>query len=353
LGGFLGLFATDGVDLTGYFSDVAKKQPAVPAEKRSLEEEKRKILELTRGDQTLETVLSEIRSLKDSLHAGDAGNDHATLQEVRALLLDNDFTGSYTERIIDRMRSELSVDDLADREGVHLKVVEWIGESILIHPPRSSGRPEVFILVGPTGVGKTTTIAKLAAMYGLDRKVTTSRDIRVLTIDNYRIGARQQIETYGQIMDIPVSLVESADDMKKYLALYQDADMIFVDTIGKSPRDFKKLGEMNELLSACGPRARVHLAVSATTKAADIAELTSQFEPFKYEAVVVTKLDETNRAGNIISVLAEKRKPISFLTDGQRVPQDIERATVLRLLMNLEGFSVSRAHLEKRFGRAS
>jgi flagellar biosynthesis protein FlhF len=187
-------------------------------------------------------------------------------------------------------------------------------------------------------------------MYGLDRDASKSRDIRVLTIDNYRIGARQQIETYGQIMDIPVSFVESAEEMRKHLALYQNADMIFVDTIGKSPRDFRRLGEMNELLSMCGSRARVHLAVSATTKTADVEEIATQFEPFKYEAVVLTKLDETTRAGNIISVLASREKPISFITDGQRVPQDIERATVVRLLMHLEGFGVPRSAIERRFG---
>lgn len=382
IGGFLGMFTREGVEVTGYFSREPRRQVGADALSRpadrpnaagagrggdaaaggsvaarsgsgegSLEEEKRKLLEVMRGgDKTLDTVLTEIRSLRESL-GGGGSEEHPTIAEVRGLLEHNDFSPAYVRSITDRMRRELSVEELSDRDGVHARVVEWIGQSIRIHEPRSTGKPEIFILVGPTGVGKTTTIAKLAAMYGLERS-KKARDIRVLTIDNYRIGARQQIETYGQIMDIPVSFVESADDMRKYLALYQDADMIFVDTIGKSPRDFRKLGEMNELLSMCGNRARVHLAVSATTKTCDVAEIATQFEPFKYEAVVVTKMDETTRSGNIISVLSEREKPISFMTDGQRVPQDIERATRLRLLMNLEGFSVSRATLEKQFSVA-
>jgi len=211
----------------------------------------------------------------------------------------------------------------------------------------------MFVLVGPTGVGKTTTIAKLAAMYGIDPYGSRKRDIRVLTIDNYRIGARQQIETYCQIMGIPVSFVESAEDMKKQLALAAECDMVFIDTIGKSPRDFRRLGEMNELLSICGPRARVHLALSATTKTVDVAEIATQFEPFKYEAVVITKLDETTRAGNVISILSDRDKPISFTTNGQRVPQDIERASVLELLLHLEGFGVSREQLEQTYGSAT
>jgi flagellar biosynthesis protein FlhF len=352
IGGFMGLFSREGVELSGYLSSEPRPK-AKPAEKRSLEEEKRKILEISRTDTNLDTVLSEIRSLKDSLSTAETHSAHPMIESVRNLLAENEFSLSYIEAMTERMRKELSVEELGDRDLVHGKVVEWVGESIRIHEPRSSGRPEILILVGPTGVGKTTTIAKLAAMYGLDRSASKARDIRVLTIDNYRIGARQQIETYGQIMDIPVSVVESADEMKKYLALYAEADMIFVDTIGKSPRDFRRLGEMNELLSMCGPRARVHLAVSATTKTADLGEITTQFEPFKYEAIVVTKLDETMRAGNVISILAEKEKPISFVTDGQRVPQDIERATVMRLLKNLEGFTVSRAELERLFPIAS
>lgn len=352
VGGFLGLFSREAVEVTGYFAADGRpkqKPQTVAREQRTFEDEKKKLIEAAKGgDRSYDAILNEIRSLKQSLSGGGAADQHETISHVREVLSRNDFSLSYIDLIVGRMQRELSVEELNDRDLVHERVLEWIGESIKLHQPRKSGSPEIFILVGPTGVGKTTTIAKLAAMYGLDRH-KKSRDIRVLTIDNYRIGARQQIETYGQIMDIPVSFVESTDDMKKYLALYQDADIIFVDTIGKSPRDFRKLGEMNELLSACGGRARVHLAVSATTKAGDVGEILTQFEPFKYEAVVVTKLDETSCVGNVISALAEREKPISFITDGQRVPQDIERATPMRLLTSIEGFTVPRAALEKRF----
>lgn len=354
VGGFLGLFSREGVEVTGYFSNEPRTRKIAPASEKNLEEEKKKLLKVMKGgeDHSMSAILDEIRSLKDSLdirQSTEAG--HPTIAHVQKILGENDFSPRFTARMIERMRRELSVEQLEDRELVLEHLLVWIGESIRLHEPRSSGRPEIFVLVGPTGVGKTTTIAKLAAMYGLDREMTKSRDIRILTIDNYRIGARQQIETYGQIMDVPVSFVESAEEMRKYLALYQEADMIFVDTIGKSPRDFRRLGEMNELLASCGSRARVHLAVSATTKTADVREIATQFEPFKYEAVVVTKLDETTRAGNIISALSEKDKPISFITDGQRVPQDIERATVLRLLTHLEGFGVTRERLDERFGK--
>jgi len=174
--------------------------------------------------------------------------------------------------------------------------------------------------------------------------------VRILTIDNYRIGAKQQIEIYGEIMGIPVAFAESPQDFKKYLDLYHDVDLVFVDTIGKSPKDFAKLGEMRELLRESGTGSSVHLALSATTKTSDIYEILRQFEPFNYQSVVLTKLDETTRIGNVVSVLFEKQKSISFVTDGQGVPQDIARASVVKLLTNLEGFRISRDHVEARFG---
>jgi flagellar biosynthesis protein FlhF len=104
------------------------------------------------------------------------------------------------------------------------------------------------------------------------------------------------------------------------------------------------------VLAACGSKAETHLALSATTKASDMVQIMRQFEPFDYKAVVITKLDETNRIGNAISALAERGKPISYVTNGQSVPQNIERARVTRFLMNLEGFRVDRPRLEARYG---
>jgi len=151
-------------------------------------------------------------------------------------------------------------------------------------------------------------------------------------------------------MGVPVSCVETAEDLKKTLALHSDADLVLVDTIGKSPRDAVRLAEMQRLVAACGPQAEVHLAVTATMKTSDMAETLRQFEPFGYRAVVLTKLDETNRVGNAISVLAERRKALSYVTTGQRVPQDIERAAVPALLTRLEGFRIDRARLDARYG---
>ncbi len=351
-GGFLGLFQKTAIEVSGYYAHT----PVRPAARavQNPEEERKKILQAARADESpagdaanLSAVLREIRDLKQVV----AEKDHAavlpdSIRSLEKLLQDNDFSIGYADEIIRRARGELTMEELDDFDLVAGRVAGWIAETVRIHPwDANTSRPRVFSLVGPTGVGKTTTIAKLAAMYGA--VADPPYDVRMITIDSYRIGAMQQIQKYGEIMNIPVSVVETRAEMQKQLALSRDADFVFIDTIGKSPRDFGRLAEVHELVSAAG--GEIHLAVSATTKGADLREILRQFEPFGYDGVVVTKLDETANIGNIVSAMHEKRKSVSFITDGQRVPQDLERARVESFMKRLHGFPVNRRELEIQY----
>jgi len=347
------LFAKEGVEITGYVANELPKKKLM-----DLEEEKKKILSAVQvapkvPDITLKEVLKEVQAIKEKLEIPPSRklDGHPTIQRIEELLRENDFTESYIRRLLEWVKKEFSLEQLENFDAVQDRVVEWIGESIRIYQEKDRGSPIVFIIVGPTGVGKTTTIAKLAALYGIS--AARPNKVRIITIDNYRIAAKEQIETYGNIMGIPVACAETYTDLKKFLALYQDVNRIFIDTIGKSPRDFVKLAEMKELLEAASGRATVHLAISATTKAADMLEIMSQFEPFGYSSVIITKLDETSRVGSIISTLVERGKAVSYFTDGQRVPQDIELATPVRLLMRLQSFRVQRESLERKFKHPS
>jgi flagellar biosynthesis protein FlhF len=344
-----------GAETNRYSAENARMQRKPP----DLEEEKKKILaNLNKGDPTLQLVLSEVRTIKEKMEASasrSGGEDHPTVARIAELLSINDFSPAFARGILERVKKEFSLDALDDFDSVQDRVVDWIGESVRLYKDEGfQARPRVMVLVGPTGVGKTTTIAKLAAVYGLGGAGARPLSVRMITIDNYRIAARQQIETYGNIMGIPVSCVETFDDLRKTIALYaQDVDLILVDTIGKSPRDVVKLAEMKQLLAACGSTADVHLALAATTKSSDMREILQQFEPFGYRSIIVTKLDETIRVGNVVSALSERGKSVSYVTDGQRVPQDIERASVVRFLINLEGFRVDRRRVDERFPRES
>ncbi len=357
IGRVLGLFGREGVEITGYLAGEEKR--------RDVEGEKRKILETARREQAMQLILEELKSLKKDLkaapaaapassgpQAGPAG--HPALARVRDLLGANDFPPAFTDGIVARIGREFSLEDLADNAAVERAVLEYIGDGVrLWRSPTPSEGPLVITVVGPTGVGKTTTIAKLAAMYSFARDGGGTRRVKMVTIDNYKIAARKQIETYAEIMQLPAAFAESRDELEKVISVSQDVDIILVDTIGKSPGDFQKLGEIKDILGACGSRNEVHLAISATTKSSDVEEILRQFEPFRYRAVIVTKLDETSRAGNILGPLIERQKAISYITDGQLVPQDLEAATVTRLLRGLDGFRIDRERLEQRYAETS
>ena len=306
----------------------------------------------------LEEVTALRARLDESLPSGSEvtvqRDDHPSLAELRTLLAANDFAAPMRGRLIGAVRSRLPLSDLQDQAAVHQFVMRRVADELAIaapleRRPAPADGPRVCTLVGPTGVGKTTTIAKLAAIHGLGNDGPAPR-VRIVTIDNYRIGARQQIETYGEIMRIPVTSAETADEVKKAIALGSDAEMIFIDTVGRSPTDYARMAEMRSVLDAVGRGGSTQLVVSATTKFADLLHILRQFEPFGYDSVIVTKLDETSSVGNVISALADARKPVSYLCNGQVVPQDIAPASTLRLLLNLDGFRLDRTMLEQEFG---
>jgi flagellar biosynthesis protein FlhF len=377
MGGFLGLFAKDGVEIAGftqnnYAKDVRIASPSVspqgipqPLESKKtmdFETEKKKLVEMgTTGKKespawlkAMSDIADDVKLIKERLNKSDTTterDEHPSLVRLQETMELNDFSFSFTQNIIERCKKEISFEGLNDYDVVQDKALGWIGESIhLYKEEKFYKRPRIMVLVGPTGVGKTTTIAKLAAIFKIGSGNASPISFCMITIDAYRIGAKAQMEVYGDIMQVPVSYVEDYNDLKQAIAQYSgDMDMILVDTIGKSPRKSVELGEMKQLLDACGPAAEVHLALAATTKCSDIKEILRQFEPFNYRSVIITKLDETIRMGNVISALAEKRKLVSYITDGQKVPGDIQKASVVRFLINLEGFQVKRSKIDEQF----
>ena len=302
-------------------------------------------------DPSIHMLMSELRTIRDKIdNQTKTQEEHPSFSRLEEILILSDFPHSYIKNIIDRVRKEFSLDSLDDFDAVQDRVLEWIGKSIPIYEDdRFHRRPRIMILVGPTGVGKTTTIAKLAANFCLDQKGQKTKEIILITIDTYRIGAKQQLEAYGKILQAPCFAVYEYSELKKTIDIHSDnADIILIDTIGKSPRDYEKLGQMKKLLEAAGT-AEVHLTVSAATKSSDLEEILQQFEPFNYKSVIITKMDETARVGNILGVLAEKGKQVSYITNGQEVPADVKKASAIDFLINLEGFKVNRNKLESLF----
>lgn len=188
------------------------------------------------------------------------------------------------------------------------------------------GQPKVVMLVGPTGVGKTTTIAKLAAQYALLQK----RRVGLITIDTYRIAAVEQLRTYSQIIDVPIRVVYSSTELPAAVREFADMDAVFVDTAGRSQRNSMQIGE----LKACCERLKeceVHLVLSSTTKTRDLYDVVERFSVMPLHRVIWTKLDESTAFGNMLNVAFRKPLPISYVTTGQRVPEDVEVAESKKL----------------------
>jgi flagellar biosynthesis protein FlhF len=186
----------------------------------------------------------------------------------------------------------------------------------------------VAVLVGPTGVGKTTTIAKLAAHFILKHG---PGQVALITTDNFRIAAHEQLNTYGRILDVPVRAAGSAEELQSLIDGFADKRLILIDTAGMSPRD-QRLAEQIKTLQSPGLSIQPFLVMSAATQYKTAREVMGAFEIFQPEACILTKLDEAVSKGAAISALIEQRLPLAFVTDGQQVPEDLHVASGRKLI---------------------
>ncbi|ABL01038.1 flagellar biosynthesis protein FlhF [Pelobacter propionicus] len=186
--------------------------------------------------------------------------------------------------------------------------------------------PRIIALVGPTGVGKTTTTAKLAAMHAFNR----GNKVALITMDIFRVGAIEQLKTYSRIMGIPIEVASTPKELESAVEKHADCDLIFIDTAGRSHKDTEKLNEMKQFFADKIPM-EVFLCLSATTKDRELTEILNCFSIFQISKVVFTKIDESESFGNMINVLMKGNLQVAYFTTGQRVPEDIEVATPSKL----------------------
>lgn len=308
------------------------------------------IKEMSKTIQDLKNDLSQqIKNVAIS-----AQEKHESIKKIEEMLEQNEFSFSYINMIEEKIRNDFSLDQLDNFDLVERRVIDWIGESITIAKEMTFRPPHVFIIVGPTGVGKTTTLVKLAAQFVKSFALSHEGqrpEICFITTDTMRVGAMEQLERWGTHIGSRVYKAERAEDLK---TLYDDnranMDAIFIDTSGFSPNDATHIAQMKMLLEVPGMNPDIYLALTAGTKARDLQNIMQNYEPFGYKSVIVTKCDESEQFGNVISVMYEKHKAISYITHGQVASRDITKANVVDFLIRLENFKVDRIHIEDKFG---
>ena len=182
------------------------------------------------------------------------------------------------------------------------------------------GNKKIVMLVGPTGVGKTTTLAKLAARFSF---IQYHYKVGIITLDTYRIGALEQLFQYAKMMKLPFEDVVDTHDFQKALDALSYCDLILIDTVGASQFDREKLVKISNFLDASDRSIDVNLVVSASTKLEDLRDIHANFSFLNLDTMIVTKFDETKGFGNIFSLSSETSLPLSYFSLGQEVPDDI------------------------------
>ncbi len=290
----------------------------------------------------VKTQISELQALVADLCRRTRGAGHQELPEslfrLYTDLIEAEVSDGVARDLVERLRRETTEGDREDLVMLRSRLARMIESDIAVAGPIhvESGRRRLVALVGPTGVGKTTTIAKLAANFRLREK----KRVGLITVDTYRIAAVEQLRTYADIIDLPMHVVSTPREMRDAVNSLSSMDLVLLDTAGRSPHDDVKIQELKSfLLEAAADE--VHLVLSATAGAASLEKTAKQFAAVGTTHLLLTKLDEAAGLGHLLPLLSTRKLPLSYLTDGQSVPDDISPADAGRLACGVLGLDTS------------
>lgn len=254
-----------------------------------------------------------------------------------AHLLDLDVPEPMARRLVRVVADAVEPDEAHQPEALAKALRIAVAQSLSVAPPIAGlpGARRVVALVGPTGVGKTTTVAKLAA----NAKLSLGLRVGLVTVDTYRIAAVEQLRTYAEIIDLPLAVADAPDRILGALSDLGPVDLALIDTAGRSPRDEVKIRELADFLAMARPD-EIHLVLSAVSGEKSLHAVVERFAPLGFDRLILTKLDEADRLGALLGVVSRAGRPVSYLTIGQGVPDDIEAADRDRLAALILGQEV-------------
>lgn len=261
----------------------------------------------------------------------------SVLVPTYASLLDAEVPEVLARRLVRDVTERLEPDDAVRPGAVREALWEAVEACVSVAPPIGAvpGTRRVIALVGPTGVGKTTTVAKLAANFKLAQGFRPG----LVTVDTYRIAAVEQLRIYAEIISLPLAVANAPGEMERAMNELGDVDLVLIDTAGRSPRDEVKIRELADFLAAAQPD-EVHLVLSAAAGERNLRAAVERFAHVRADRLILTKLDEADGLGGVLAVLGQANRPVSYLTTGQAVPDDIEPADRRRLARLILGDEV-------------
>lgn len=312
--------------------------------KSKLDEKEEKIVLLENKINGMEAVLNkiynQIQQPAEKTETAQSKEEEKSLSGILQLFYNNlvknevetDIVQFLIDRVHEKKKENAGVNDTTSI--LYSLISELLGKPSTIKL-REDGKPTVIVLVGPTGVGKTTTLAKIAAHYALDHK----KNVGLITADTYRIAAVEQLKTYAEILGMPLKVVYSADEISEALEGYKDKDIVFIDTAGRSYKNKPQFEELKTFVEAsCADE--VFLVLSTTTGMKNCREIIENYSFLQDYKLIFTKLDESSSPGVILNSRYRTKKELSFVTMGQSVPDDIEIANVDKITKNLLGAMV-------------
>ncbi|MDR3288288.1 MAG: flagellar biosynthesis protein FlhF [Peptococcaceae bacterium] len=377
-GGFFGLFGRTRVEITAAVEDqpvAVKKMPeeaplhkaAERAEEKEREREKEKEKEIEkeigikmkeakelrklqeaevereRDTAVLKQELDQMRQLMEKMNqnilnfSGDQMAWSPPLQPWADYLRERGIQEPLIRQLLRQVQQDVTEEDWWSRSAVYFSLKNSITKMCVNTTPirLEQDKPCVVALIGPTGVGKTTTIGKLAAGFSIVDK----RKVALITADTYRVAAVEQLKTFGDIIGVAVEVVMAPAGIAEALAKHKDKELIFIDTAGRSPQHDLHMSELRALIDKAKPDVSM-LVLSATMNTQDMLQVIQRFQLLA-DHLIISKLDETQCAGNMLNLIEQTSMPIAYVTNGQNVPDDIEVATPERLALYALGGGLS------------
>lgn len=353
----------DGQDLAreikqaaSHLSDPQETKPQTPAGKDGVETQEENIAagKFWSREPSLDLVQQEINSLRKLLEQqmsglawGDVGRSHPLWALLLRKLGDLGIRPAIARQIVEQIPEHYS-QDKAWRTALALLSyrIPVCNDNFLSHEG-------VIAFAGASGTGKTTTIAKLAAKFVLDNNAS---DVVLATLDSYRVGGREQLGSYARIIGVPLRTIHNQEDMSELLDQFYGRKLILIDTAGLSPQDLRQSNQINILRSANFP-IRLCLVLSATSQVVTLKQVFETYRELKPDTCVLTKLDEANSIGSLLSVVIDEGLKIAYQCSGQQVPEDLAKAEstdlIARSITMQKKFSDGSEdqHIEQSFGK--